>query len=205
MKRAMKLLIQYPAVYLTPMFTPFMFGPVISQPCLTASTAITESTATFTVTCFKSSCSSGKKNKRMHLSFLHTYFNTVIAGFGFYLSLLHFDENLFPLRGRDNKNPDLNGLYEEVKHISRPRYVYFCLPICFLTIIIFHLLETHTCCCCNNTIREELSMSQEEHCEELPMSQVENREGLSMPQIESCEELSMSQEERQKEDIEMQR
>ena len=183
------------------MFTPFMFAPVMSQPCLTASTSSTESTATVTITCFKKSCLSGNKNKKMHLSFLHTYFNILLAGIGSYLSLLYFDKNLYPLRGLKNKFADLTRAYELTFPIHG--YVSIALPVCFLTIIIFHLLETKTSCCCNFclpfTIREELSMSQDEHHEEISMSQVEHREKLSTSQDEQCDEISMSQDEHREE------
>ena len=99
MKRTMKLLIQYPAIYFTPMFTPFIFGPVFSQPCGYKSC--------FTAVCFRSCCSCAKKKKTMHLSFSHTYFNILLTGIGFCLALLYFDNNLFPLRGTENKNMEL--------------------------------------------------------------------------------------------------
>ena len=144
------------------MFTPFMFGPVMSQPCLTASTSSTESTATVTITCFKNSCLSENKNKRMHLSFVHTYFNILLAGIGSYLALLYFDKNLFPLSFKDTNLAFLAFPIHE--------YVYISLPVCFLTVIIFHLLETKNSCCCKIclpfTKREELSFLQEEHLEE---------------------------------------
>ena len=185
MKRAMKLLIQYPAVYFTPMFTPFIFGPVFSQPC--------EYKSCFTPVCFRSCCSGAKKKKTMHLSFLHTYLNILLTGIGFCLALLYFDNNLFPLRGRANKNMELTGLYENVKQYKY-EFVYISLPVCFLTIIIFHFFDTKYCpnTCLTFTIREELSMSQVEHCEESSMSQVDHREGLSMSQVNHREGLSMS-------------
>ena len=155
----MKLLIQYPAIYFTPMFTPFMFGPVTfqsAQPCDYKSCLV----AGFNkLTCF-SSCSCG--NKKMHFSFLHTYFNILLAGIGSYLALLYFDKNLFPLSFKDTNLAFLAFPIHE--------YVYISLPVCFLTIIVFHLLETKNSCCCKIclpfTKREELSFSQEEHLED---------------------------------------
>ena len=142
------------------MFTPFMFGPVMSQPCLTTSTSSTESTATVAITCFKNSCSSGNKNKEMHLSFVHTYFNILLTGIGSYLALMYIDKNLYLLAKSDGI--DLIFPIHE--------YVYISLPVCFLTIIIFHLLETKNSGCCKIclpfTKREKLSFSQEEHREE---------------------------------------
>ena len=188
MKRAMKLLIQYPAIYFTPMFTPFIFGPVFTQPC--------EYKSCFTAVCFRSCYSCAKKKKTMHLSFLHTYFNILLTGIGFCLALLYFDNNLFPLRGRANKNMELTGLYENVKQYKYD-FVYISLPVCFLTIIIFHFFDTKTCycpkICLTFTMREELSMSKVEHREESSMSQVEHREELSMSQVNHREELSMIQ------------
>ena len=170
-KRAMKLLVQYPAIYFTPMFTPFMFGPVMSQPCLTASTSSTESTATVTITCFKnSSCSSGNKNKRMHLSFLHTYLNILLTGIGSYLALMYFDKNLVP------RGPNLIFPIHE--------YVYISLPVCLLTIIIIHILETKKSCCWKIclpfTKREELSFLQEEYPKEDTEMQAQSKEGSRM-------------------------
>ena len=155
------------------MFTPFMFGPVMSQPCLTASTSSSESTATVTITCFKNSCLSGKtnKNKRMHLSFLHTYFNILLTGIGSYLVLMYFDKNLYSHRGI-------------VLLVPIHECVYISLPVCFLTIIIVHILETKKSCCCKIclpfTKREELSFSQEEHRKEDTEMQEQSKEGSIM-------------------------
>ena len=72
--KALKMIVDFPGIYLTPMFTPYIFGPV--------------STPGNRCQCCCSPKSCGKMG--MHLSFIHTYLNILLLGTGSSILVLHF-------------------------------------------------------------------------------------------------------------------
>ena len=141
-KKALKMFLDYPGVYLTSIFTPFVFGSVSAK--------------TKCGHCCSKGCSSGEI--KIRVSFRYTYLNLLLMGIGSTFALYKLQNIRNLLRGTYILNDFPKSWIDEPLTLYVP--VFIALVIFFyIGIGIFHLLETKNdwCsnCCLPFTKREE--------------------------------------------------
>ena len=134
-KNAVKMFFDYPGVYLTPLFTPFIFGPVEPKE--------------------PSNWCNSFGNMNMHLSFWFTYVNTLLSGIGILIALsyiLSLNADFFAQYGNQaviTEFFDKFGFANPsffLSVLSWTVLVVFLLLIIFI-VAVFHILETGKYCC----------------------------------------------------------
>ena len=134
-KNAIKMFFDYPGVYLTPLFTPFIFGPVEPKE--------------------PSRWCNSFGNMNMHFSFWFTYVNTFLSGIGISLALsyiLSLNADFFAQYGNQaviTEFFDKLGFANPSSFLSVLSWtvlVVFLLLIIFI-VAAFHILETGKYCC----------------------------------------------------------
>ena len=130
-KNAIKMFFDYPGVYLTPIFTPFIFGPVEPKE--------------------PSRCCNYFGNINMHVSFWFTYVNTFLSGIGISLALsyiLSLNADFFVKYGNQAVISENWGklFLSNLSVLSWTVLVVILLLTIFI-VAVFHMLETGKYCC----------------------------------------------------------
>jgi hypothetical protein len=137
-KKAVKMFFDYPGVYLTPIFTPFIFGPVEPKEPKEPSRWCNYF-----------------GNMNMHVSFWFTYVNTFLCGIGLSLALCHIlslKEDFFAQYGHEAVVTEFFDQFGFANPSSFLSVLHWTFLVVFLLLVIFivatfHILETREYCC----------------------------------------------------------
>ena len=148
-KNAIKMFFDYPGVYLTPLFTPFIFGPVEPKESKEPSRWY-----------------NSFGNMNMHLSLWFTYVNTLLSGIGISITLsyiLSLSADFFAQYGNQaviTEFFDKFGFANPSSFLSILSWTVLVVFLCLIISIVavFHMLETGKYCynfCLPFTVRNE--------------------------------------------------
>ena len=182
-KKALRLAIEYPSVYLTPLLTPFTFGPVNlrndgSGCCkifLPISCGFCKKERFCNCDyqnqcCLPNQCACNcNETKMMHLSFKHTYINVFLMALGSFLTMLYLDV----LHEKKPEGVDFSAFEKTPIH----EFLYIFPPFILLMIMTFQLLENRTYYCPKFclpfTVREKYSNSQQNQKQKIEMLEID--------------------------------
>ena len=159
-KKALRLAIEYPSVYLTPLLTPFTFGPVNlrndGSGCCKKERFCGSDCQN--QCCLPNQCACNcNDTKMMHLSFKHTYINVFLMALGSFLTMFYLDI----LHEKKPEEVDFSAFEKTPIH----EFLYIFPPFILLMIMTFQVLENRTyycpMFCLPFTVREKYSNSQQ--------------------------------------------